>query len=222
MRPADGSDPKYVKNEPELFLELYAVKSESPSVAIPVMQSVEERRKAPYVPIRFSAPLHGGKRTAMARKLHFSGPTSNNQRKHNRVHPDQRFMWLVASVMMRIDDVLHPIAVARSGNLVIRASNPRQFLDVKSPPANVHDSIPSKTVTMTDITDVSSKSSSHSIAEDEETAASGLVVMAAAAAAVKAAVDGSQKPPSLQSGGAGSGVFVPPPVNAPTRRTLGL
>lgn len=143
MKPASGGPPCPIGLDSFVVLDLAAIKVESTGDVIPIVQSTSDRRKQAYVPTKFSpcpASTNVGIRPstctsfnrfrATATRLHFSAPTANNQRKKNEMHHDQRYFKLVATAVLKTGGLSFPLACLCSDHVVVRASNPRRFMDM--------------------------------------------------------------------------------------------
>lgn len=119
----------------------YGIKVEAPEYKIDLAQSQVDRSKTPFAKAKL-ASLHWSRvvkpgdvpqviSVTTVGKLHFQEPTSNNHR-----GGDQRYFNLVVQVVARLDGISYPLVSHRSGRLVVRASNPKQFSGSREPAVN--------------------------------------------------------------------------------------
>ncbi|KAK3779932.1 hypothetical protein RRG08_054185 [Elysia crispata] len=107
-------------------LDFYGVKMESQSQKIKIEQSLSDRSKRLFYPVKVDIiPDKETKKTEG--RLHFSETTSNNMRKKNMPNPDQRFFLLVVSLNAHSGDKDFVVVDSVSEKIIVRASNPGQF-----------------------------------------------------------------------------------------------
>ncbi|GFO12761.1 myelin regulatory factor [Plakobranchus ocellatus] len=107
-------------------LDFYGVKMESQNQRIKIEQSLSDRSKKLFHPVKVDIiPDKETKKTEG--RLHFSETTSNNMRKKNMPNPDQRFFLLVVSLNAHSGDKDYVVVDSVSEKIIVRASNPGQF-----------------------------------------------------------------------------------------------
>lgn len=119
-----------------LQLNFYGIKLEAPSCPIRVEQSLSDRSKTRFSPIKVDLGRDEvgqlSRFQTSAGRLHFTETTANNMRKKGKPNPAQKYFRLVVALEAvtstpgsRPKQVI--LASLASERIIVRASNPGQF-----------------------------------------------------------------------------------------------
>eukprot|EP00041_Stephanoeca_diplocostata_P035236 m.1234134 g.1234134 ORF g.1234134 m.1234134 type:complete len:590 (+) comp24664_c0_seq10:540-2309(+) len=113
-----------------MTLNLYGIKSEQPQSRVGLEQSQTDRTKHPLYPIDIKIHPEGSNTySGSVLRLHFKEPTGNNMRRRGLPNPDQKYFHLVATLhAFDAEGFKYSVASYSTEKLIIRASNPRQFV----------------------------------------------------------------------------------------------
>lgn len=138
--PAYIGTPRGMQRVSGVYILMHGIKIENPDQHVILEQSQADRSKKAFKPVPLNLLGNEMCRVTIGR-LHFGEPTANNMRKKGKPNPDQRFFGLVVSIAARagvslsasrqpshhVQDEFYTIVSHVSDNIVVRASNPRQF-----------------------------------------------------------------------------------------------